>query len=133
MISKDTHRTFFIRQRREPEDTGPWAPRRAAVPQQTSPARAALARLDPIVAAAAEPIDPAAEAEMEVAWRAYGEVVDVLGAMTNAARLAERGVCADSQLHNIDLLASELDVAWARWEAAHRRVIGAVPGPRRPL
>lgn len=132
MISKDTHRIFFVRQRRKPEDEGPWGPRRAVIPRQASPARAALARLDPIVAADAEPVDPAAEAEMESAWRAYGEVVDVLGAMTNAARLAERGVCADSQLHNIDLLASQLDVAWARWEAAHRRVIGSVPGRRRP-
>lgn len=127
MISKDTHRTVFIRPRRKPEDEGPWAPRKAVIPHQVSPARAALARLDPIVAAAAEPIDPAAEAEMEAAWRAYGEVVDVLGAMTNAARLAERGVCADSQLTTIDLLASQLEVAWTRWESAHQRVIASAP------
>ncbi|MGQ0463746.1 MAG: hypothetical protein ACT4QG_00335 [Sporichthyaceae bacterium] len=127
MISKDTHRTFFAKQRRKLEDEGPWAPRMAAIPPQSSPARAALAQIDPVVAAASEPIDPAAEADMEAAWRAYGEVVDVLGAMTNAARLAERGVCADSQLGAIDLLASQLDVAWARWEAAHRRVIDSAP------
>lgn len=74
-----------------------------------------------------EPVDPGAE--MATAWHAYGEVVDVLAAITHATRLAHLGVCADTQLHSIDLLASDLDAAWARWEGAHQRVIGAQRGP----
>ncbi|MGQ0843683.1 MAG: hypothetical protein ACT4QF_06070 [Sporichthyaceae bacterium] len=136
MISKETHRTWSIRPRRRAEEEGPWGPQRAAIPgrqraAQPSAARVELELLDPYVAAQADPLDPEAEAEMEIAWRAYGEVVDVLGAITNAARLAERGVCTDTQLHNIDLLASDLEAAWARWEAAHERVIGRQPGRER--
>jgi len=61
---------------------------------------------------------------MEESWRAYTDVVDVLGAITHSARLVEMGVCAASQLAAIDLLNEELERVWARWDVAHRKVIG---------
>lgn len=122
MISKNSARVRLPRRRRNDEE-GPWDVRpEPAIPQQWVAAQAP--DLDPVIAAAAAPVDPAAEAEMEAAWQAYGDVVDVLSAITHAARLAERGVCPDTQLSNIDLLAADLEVAWARWETAHQRVIG---------
>ncbi len=131
MISKYTQKVALIRPRKRDEDEGPWGRNAgAAIPAQLSPAQS-NPDLDPVIAKAAEPIDPQAEAEMEAAWRAYGDVVDVLSAITHATRLAERGVCADTQFSNIDLLASDLEAAWARWESAHQRVIGAQPGTER--
>jgi hypothetical protein len=122
LISKNSARVRLPRRRRDDEE-GPWGDRpEPAIPQQWVAAQAP--DLDPVIAAAAQPVDPAAEVEMEAAWRAYGEVVDVLSAITHAARLAERGVCPDTQISNIDLLAADLEAAWARWEAAHQRVIG---------
>ena len=120
MDSKNTPRVWPIRQRKQ--DTGvverdPWASKlepalvNPAIPGQLSAATAA---------------DSMAGA-LEDAWRAYGEVVDVIGAITNATRLVERGICADSQKATIDLLAVDLEAAWGRWDAAHRRIIGPRP------
>jgi hypothetical protein len=66
-------------------------------------------------------------AALEDAWRAYGEVVDVIGAITHATRLVERGIAAESQKATIDLLSDDLALAWSRWDSAHRRILGPLP------
>ena len=58
-------------------------------------------------------------------WRAYADVVNVLCAITRSARLVEMGVCVASQLAAIELLNEELEIVWARWDQAHRKVIGS--------
>jgi len=119
--SKNTPRVWPIRQRKKDVDVAerdPWAAKpkveaasAAVIPTQTTPANA----VDSVAAA------------LEDAWRAYGEVVDVIGAITNATRLVGRGIAAESQKATIDLLSDDLQLAWARWDAAHRRILGPAP------
>ena len=42
------------------------------------------------------------------------------------------GVCVASQLAAIELLNDELEIVWARWDDAHRRVIGRQMGRVEP-
>jgi hypothetical protein len=60
---------------------------------------------------------------MDILWRSYTDVVAVLSAITRSARLVEQGVCVASQLDAIDLLNSELEVVWTRWDTARGQVI----------
>jgi hypothetical protein len=123
MDSKNTPRVWPIRQRKP--DTGigerdPWAPKPKveAVPTAMIPAQITAAHAADSMAAA-----------LEDAWRAYGEVVDVIGAITNATRLVGRGIAAESQKATIDLLSDDLALAWSRWDDAHRRILGPAPEP----
>jgi hypothetical protein len=122
MDSKNTPRVWPIRQRRP--DTGvverdPWA---------TKPKVDAVGPLIPAQTSAAHAADSMAAA-LEDAWHAYGEVVDVIGAITNATRLVGRGIAAESQKATIDLLSDDLAMAWSRWDSAHRRILGPAPEP----
>lgn len=120
MDSRNTPRVWPIRQRKKDVEVGerdPWAPKpkagqlSAVIPAQTTADNAA----DSMAAA------------LEDAWRAYGEVVDVIGAITHATRLVERGIAAESQKATIDLLSDDLALAWSRWDSAHRRILGPLP------
>jgi hypothetical protein len=119
--SKNTPRVWPIRQRKKDVDVAerdPWAPK-----PKTEPAPAPVI---PAQLTASDAADSMAAA-LEDAWRAYGEVVDVLGAITNATRLVGRGIAAESQKATIDLLSDDLALAWSRWDAAHRRILGPTP------
>jgi hypothetical protein len=120
MDSKNTPRAWPIRQRKKDDgvvERDPWAPKpkvealTPAIPGQTTAQNAT----DSMAAA------------LEDAWRAYGEVVDVIGAITHATRLVGRGIAAESQKATIDLLSDDLAGAWARWDSAHRRILGPLP------
>jgi len=93
-----------------------------------------LARLVGLARAAEQAAgdDPAATPEpfdMNALCRAHAEVVDVLAAITHAARMIELGICVASQLAAIDLLSTDLDAAWARWYLACLRATGELPPP----
>jgi hypothetical protein len=125
MDSKNTPRVWPIRQRKP--DTGvverdPWATKPKAV------AETVVRPLIPGQTSAANAADSMAAA-LEDAWHAYGEVVDVIGAITNATRLVGRGIAAESQKATIDLLSDDLAMAWSRWDSAHRRILGPAPEP----
>jgi hypothetical protein len=123
MDSKNTPRVWPIRQRKKDADVAerdPWAAKPKAEPEPTV--------LIPPQTSASDAADSMAAA-LEDAWRAYGEVVDVIGAITNATRLVGRGIAAESQKATIDLLSDDLALAWARWDAAHRRILGPTPEP----
>jgi hypothetical protein len=123
MDSKNTPRVWPIRQRKHDTDSAerdPWAakPQVESVPAAMIPAQITAENAADSMAAA-----------LEDAWRAYGEVVDVIGAITNATRLVGRGIAAESQKATIDLLSDDLALAWSRWDAAHRRILGPAPEP----
>ena len=124
MDSKNTPRVWPIRQRKQNADIAerdPWATKPTPTPKVAS-----VRPLIPEQISAANATDSMAAA-LEDAWRAYGEVVDVIGAITNATRLVGRGIAAESQKATIDLLSDDLALAWSRWDAAHRRILGPAP------
>jgi len=105
MDSKNTPRAWPIRQRKKDDgvvERDPWATKpkvdalAPAIPGQTT-AQNAATRWPP-------------------RWRTPGaptaEVVDVIGAITNATRLVGRGIAAESQKATIDLLSDDLAGAW---------------------
>jgi len=123
--SKNTPRVWPIRQRKkdaEVDERDPWAAKPKTAPVVEPEARVFI----PEQTTAHNAADSMAAA-LEDAWRAYGEVVDVLGAITNATRLVGRGIAAESQKATIDLLSDDLALAWSRWDAAHRRILGPTP------
>lgn len=119
MDSRNTPRVWPIRQRKKDVEIGerdPWAPKPKAESGPVIPAQTTAHNAADSMAAA-----------LEDAWRAYGEVVDVIGAITHATRLVERGIAAEAQKATIDLLSDDLALAWSRWDSAHRRILGPLP------
>lgn len=83
---------------------------------------ATAATVAPRIVEPRAPLDDVQSARaLEDAAIAYTEVVQVLDALTRTAKAGGDGLTAPS----LDASIEHLELAWGRWDSAHRRLIGS--------